>query len=49
MMAFPKKMSKHWYGENLYCVGFSCKGNPIAAQDVISIAEDIKSTLATKY
>ncbi|KAJ0229185.1 indole-3-pyruvate monooxygenase YUCCA10 [Hirschfeldia incana] len=49
---FPKNpMPKHWKGENnLYCAGFSRKGIAGAAQDAVSIAEDIRSILATtKY
>uniref|UniRef100_A0A0D3CPC4 Flavin-containing monooxygenase n=1 Tax=Brassica oleracea var. oleracea TaxID=109376 RepID=A0A0D3CPC4_BRAOL len=48
---FPKKqMPKYWKGEkNIYCAGFSWKGIAGAAQDVMSITEDIKSILTTKY
>lgn len=49
---FPKNpMPKHWKGENnLYCAGFSRKGIAGAAQDAVSVAEDIRSILATtKY
>ncbi|WZY97093.1 hypothetical protein YC2023_069422 [Brassica napus] len=46
-MAFPKKMSKHWYGENLYCVGFSCKGIPIAAQDITELPNVAKHLVGT--
>ncbi|KAJ4896565.1 putative indole-3-pyruvate monooxygenase YUCCA10 [Raphanus sativus] len=46
---FPKNpMPKHWKGENnLYCAGFSRKGIAGAAQDAVSVAEDIRSILAT--
>ncbi|KAG2305056.1 hypothetical protein Bca4012_064134 [Brassica carinata] len=46
---FPKKpMPEHWKGEkNLYCAGFSRKGIAGAAQDAISVAQDISSILAT--
>ncbi|CAH8359630.1 unnamed protein product [Eruca vesicaria subsp. sativa] len=45
---FPKNpMPKHWKGEkNLYCAGFSRKGIAGAAQDAMSVAEDINSILA---
>ncbi|CAG7868184.1 unnamed protein product [Brassica rapa] len=48
---FPKtQMPKYWKGEkNIYCAGFSRKGIAGAAQDVMSITEDIKSVLTTKY
>ncbi|KAF8084005.1 hypothetical protein N665_0739s0004 [Sinapis alba] len=46
---FPKNpMPKHWKGENnIYCAGFSRKGIAGAAQDAMSVAQDIKSILAT--
>ncbi|KAL1209196.1 putative indole-3-pyruvate monooxygenase YUCCA10 [Cardamine amara subsp. amara] len=46
---FPKNpMPKHWKGENnLYCTGFSRKGIAGAAEDAMSVADDIKSILAT--
>ncbi|KAF8052176.1 hypothetical protein N665_1594s0009 [Sinapis alba] len=46
---FPKNpMPEHWKGEkNLYCAGFSRKGIAGAAQDAMSVAQDINSILAT--
>ncbi|XP_056855823.1 probable indole-3-pyruvate monooxygenase YUCCA10 [Raphanus sativus] len=46
---FPKNpMPKHWKGENnVYCAGFSKKGIAGAAQDAMSVAQDIKSILET--
>ncbi|WZZ63969.1 hypothetical protein YC2023_075339 [Brassica napus] len=46
---FPKNpMPDHWKGEkNLYCAGFSRKGIAGAAQDAMSVAQDIKSILET--
>lgn len=46
---FPKNpMPEHWKGEkNLYCAGFSRKGIAGAAQDAMSVAQDISSILAT--
>ncbi|CAD5314988.1 unnamed protein product [Arabidopsis thaliana] len=46
---FPKApMPKHWKGEkNLYCAGFSRKGIAGGAEDAMSVADDIRSILAT--
>ncbi|KAG5391498.1 hypothetical protein IGI04_021461 [Brassica rapa subsp. trilocularis] len=46
---FPKNpMPDHWKGEkNIYCAGFSRKGIAGAAQDAMSVAQDIKSILET--
>ncbi|KAJ0232513.1 FAD-binding domain-containing protein [Hirschfeldia incana] len=46
---FPKNpMPQHWKGEkNIYCAGFSRKGIAGVAQDAVSVAEDIKSSLET--
>lgn len=48
---FPKTpMPKHWKGEkNLYCAGFSRKGIAGAAEDAMSVANDIRSVLATYH
>lgn len=44
---FPKNpMPKHWKGEkNVYCAGFARKGIAGAAEDAMSVANDIRSIL----